>query len=63
MGFPDVGFTNAGLDDGWFLSATDQWTEKYSIPMTYTPSTVSCSATEIDAGDKPVTQTSLPSPR
>jgi hypothetical protein len=24
MGFPNVGFTNAGLDDGWFLSTTDQ---------------------------------------
>ena len=46
MGLPNAGFTNAGLDAGWFVSTTDQWIEKYFIPMTYTPSTVSCSATE-----------------
>ena len=71
MGFPNVGFTNAGLHDGWFLSTIDQWTEKYSIPIACTPSTVSCSLRRpsvvqqltVDAGDMLVTQTSLPSPR
>jgi hypothetical protein len=32
MGFLNMVLTNAGLDAGWFLSTTDEWTEKYFDP-------------------------------